>query len=108
MAALDPGDRASVSVKTWLEGDTPVIGLSGEFDLTNAERVRSAIEDTLSRQTSRLVFDVSGVEFMDSSGIALLAYAVRRVQEVELRNPTSIVRRLMELTGITEIVRITP
>jgi anti-anti-sigma factor len=108
MAALDPGDQASVSVKTWLEGGTPVISVSGELDLTNAEQIRSVIGDTLSRETTRLVFDMSGVEFMDSSGIALIAFAVRRVQEVELRNPTPIVRRLIELTGITEIVRITP
>lgn len=51
---------------------------------------------------------MSGVEFMDSSGIALLASAVRKVKEVELRNPTLIVRRLVELTGLAEILRITP
>jgi anti-anti-sigma factor len=108
MAALDPGDRASVMVKTWMEDGTPVISLSGEIDLTNAERIRSAIDDALSRGTARLVFEMSGVGFMDSSGIALLASAVRNAQEVELRDPTAIVRRLIELTGLTEILHVTP
>jgi anti-sigma B factor antagonist len=59
-------------------------------------------------KTARLVFDMSGVEFMDSSGIALLASAVQKVREVELRNPTPIARRLVELTGLAGILRITP
>jgi Glycosyltransferase family 20/Ferritin-like domain len=54
MAKLDSGDQASVTIKTWVEGGTPVVSLSGELDLTNAERVRSVIGDTLSRETERL------------------------------------------------------
>lgn len=108
MAELDSGDRASVTIKSWVEDGTPVVSLSGELDLTNAERVRSVIGDTLFRETDRLVFEMSGVEFMDSSGIALLASTVRKVREVELRNPTPIVRRLVELTGLAGILRVTP
>jgi anti-sigma B factor antagonist len=108
MAALGSGDRASVTIKTWVEDGTPVVSLSGELDLTNAEHVRSVISDSLSGQAARLVFDMSGVEFMDSSGIALLASAIQKVREVELRNPTPIVRRLVELTGLAGILRITP
>jgi anti-sigma B factor antagonist len=108
MAELDSGDPASVTIKTWVEDGTPVVSLSGELDRTNAERVRSIIRDPLSREADRLVFDMSGLEFMDSSGIALLASTVRKVRQVELRNPTPIVRRLVELTGLAEILRITP
>ena len=108
MAALGSGDQASVTIKTWIEDGTPVVSLAGELDLTNAEQVRSVISGSLSGQAARLVFDMSGVEFMDSSGIALLASAVQKVQEVELRNPTPIVRRLVELTGLAGILRITP
>jgi anti-sigma B factor antagonist len=108
MATLGAGDQASVTIKTWVEDGTPVVSLSGELDLTNAEHVRSVISDSLSGQTARLVFDMSGVEFMDSSGIALLASAIQKAREVELRNPTPIVRRLVELTGLAGILRITP
>jgi anti-sigma B factor antagonist len=108
MAALGSGDQASVTIKTWIEDGTPVVSLAGELDLTNAGQVRSVISDSLSGQAARLVFDMSGVEFMDSSGIALLASAVQKVQEVELRNPTPIVRRLVELTGLAGLLRISP
>ena len=40
------------------------------------------------------MFDISGLEFMDSSGIALLVSATRKARHVEVRHPTPIVRRL--------------
>ena len=45
---------------------------------------------------------------MDSSGLALLASVARKVPEVELRDPSPIVRRLIELTGLAEILNVSP
>jgi anti-sigma B factor antagonist len=106
MADLNPGKQAPITVKTRREGDTPVVSLSGELDLSNTERVRSQVDDALAGGSDRLVFDLSGLEFMDSSGIALLAAAAQRVRAVEIRDPPATVRRLLELTGLTEILRI--
>jgi anti-anti-sigma factor len=73
MANLEPSGRTSITVKTWAEGGTPVVSLSDELDLTNIEHVRTAIGDILTGGTERLVVETSELEFMDSSGIALLA-----------------------------------
>ena len=108
MANLDPSGRASVTVKTWAEGGTSVVSLSGELDLTNMERVRSVIGDILAGGAERLVVEASELEFMDSSGIALLASVAGKVAEIELRDPSPIVRRLVDLTGLTEILNVTP
>lgn len=105
---LDPNGRSSITVKTWAEGDTPVVSLSGELDLTNAERVKSAIGDILTVGPQRLVVETSELEFMDSSGLALLASVARKVPEIELRDPSAIVRRLIELTGLAEILNVSP
>jgi anti-anti-sigma factor len=51
--------------------------------------------------------DASGLTFMDSSGIVLLVSATQRVQEVQVRDPSPIVRRLIELTGLSKVLRIT-
>jgi len=90
------------------ENGTPVIRLSGELDMVSVEKVRSAVEDALAGESERLVFDVSELEFMDSSGIALLVSATRKARKVEVRNPVPIVRRLIELTGLTEILLMVP
>ena len=106
MAELNPGNQAPITVTTRTEGGTPVVSLSGELDLSNTGHVRSYLDDALAGGSERRVFDLSGLEFMDSSGIALLAAAAQRVREVEIREPPATVRRLLELTGLTEILRI--
>lgn len=65
------------------------------------------IEDIIAAGTERLVVEMSGLEFMDSSGLALLASVARKVPEVELRDPSPIVRRLIELTGLAGILNVT-
>lgn len=108
MADLDHHGRSPITVKAWAEGDTPVVGLSGELDLTNAERVQSVIGDVVTEGTERLVVEMSKLKFMDSSGLALLASVARKVPEIELRNPSPVVRRLIDLTGLAEILNVIP
>ena len=76
-----------------------VLRLSGDLDVTNAEQVRSAIDAVVSSETEHVIFDLEGLRFMDSSGIAMLVSVARKVREVQLRNPSAIVRRLIELMG---------
>ena len=105
MAELDPaGGAAYCTVGVSRENGTPVVRLAGELDMVSAEGVRSAVEEALAGAGERLVFDVSELEFIDSSGIALLISATRKVPKVEVHHPTPIVRRIIELTGLTEIL----
>ena len=108
MAELNTEGQAGITVRTAHQDGTPVISVAGELDLTNAEEVRSAIEAVVGGHDQRVVFDVSALTFMDSSGIALFASVTRRAREVELRDPTPIVRRLIEMTGLDKVLRMTP
>jgi anti-sigma B factor antagonist len=107
MAELDPADETYCAADVYRENGTAVIRLSGELDMVSVERVRAVIDEALANENERLVFDVSELEFMDSSGIALLISVTRKVPAVEVRNPTAIVRRIIELTGLEEILRMT-
>jgi anti-sigma B factor antagonist len=89
------------------ENGTPVVYLSGELDLTSARQFSTAIDAALGSHPGRLILDASGLTFMDSSGIVLLVSATQRVQEVQVRDPSPIVRRLIELTGLSNVLRIT-
>ena len=108
MAELDPADQAYCAAEVSREDGAAVIRLSGELDMVSVESVRSVIEAALAARSERLVFEVSGLEFMDSPGIALLISMTRKVKTVEVRNPNAIVRRIIELTGLTEILLMTP
>jgi anti-anti-sigma factor len=107
MADLDPADQAAAVASVREENGTPVVYLSGELDLTSAGQFSTAIDTALGRHPDRLILNASAVTFMDSSGIVLLVSATQRVQEVQVRDPSPIVRRLIELTGLSNVLRIT-
>lgn len=107
MADLDPVDQAAPVASVREEDGTPVVYLSGELDLTSAGQFSTAIDAALDSHPGTLILDASGLKFMDSSGIVLLVSATQRVQEVQVRDPSPIVRRLIELTGLSKVLRIT-
>jgi anti-sigma B factor antagonist len=86
----------------------PVIKLSGEVDISNADTLRKAVELLVRANPKRLVFDLGQLTFMDSSGLAAMVFAANNVETIELRRTAPIVRRVIEATGLTEILRMEP
>jgi anti-sigma B factor antagonist len=107
MAELDPVGQALVVVQVREENGLPIICLSGELDITGIGQARAAIDAAIASHPGRVVLDASGLEYMDSSGIALLVWTARKTHEVQIRNPSPVVQRLIEVTGLSEILRIT-
>lgn len=86
--------------------DTWVITVIGEVDLSNRERFLTVVDRALFASPAKLIFDLAGVRFMDSSGLGVLLSAVNRASSVEVRTPSLAVRRLIELSGLTNLLRI--
>lgn len=93
-------------------GDTVVVTLDGEFDMATTFRLEPELE-RLSRDgdVSALVIDMQGVEFMDSSALGLLLVTQQRLRAEGIRfllaNPSGSVRRMLELTGVTDELTVT-
>jgi anti-anti-sigma factor len=93
-------------VRTAKEGDTHVISLCGELDLANAGTAETALEASLGENASRIVIDMRELEFIDSTGIALLVAALgnngseEKVRFIPSAAPA--VTRVLELTGLSE------
>lgn len=86
---------------------TVVVELRGEIDLGNAAEIGAEISKSVGDQ-ARVVFDLSGVEFMDTSGLAVLLTVARTAASVLIRNPSMQVRRVIESTGLQTTLRMTP
>jgi anti-sigma B factor antagonist len=103
----DTPGSAPLGVETRTEpGGDPVIAVSGDLDISSVERLRSAVDEVSAARPDELTFDMSRLRFMDSAGIAVLLGAAGRVPTVRLRNPTPAVRRVIELTGLTQVLEI--
>ena len=66
------GRRAAVEVHVRNHERTAIIEVQGEVDLYTSPRMREAIVRTASAKTATVVVDLSGVNYMDSSGVATL------------------------------------
>jgi anti-anti-sigma factor len=109
MARLGGEGAAEIAVDVGAADDgAPVIGLQGELDLSNVDAVRGALEDLLAAEPARVVFDLSGLSFMDSSGIALLIQTAERAGRIELQKPSPVVRRLIESMGLATVLGVQP
>jgi anti-anti-sigma factor len=59
--------------------DAAVVVLDGDFDALGAGAVRSSFEELVTDGGTDVVVDMSGVRFMDSSGIGALVYLYKRL-----------------------------
>lgn len=84
----------------------PVIRLRGELDISNIAAIEAELDPVLAQADHGAVFDLSALAFMDSSGIALLLRARERVGDVVVRNPSPVVHRILQATGLIDTLRI--
>jgi anti-anti-sigma factor len=93
----DPNTHDFLSVQTAADG---AIVVSGDVDIAGGPILEAAL---LQRgKDDRLVIDLAGVSFMDSSGLRNLLAASRRANQrgaaLILRNVGPVVWRLLEIT----------
>lgn len=90
-----------INVVVDLVDENHVVRVAGELDAFTAPDVRAALVRTEDRD---VVLDLSGVTFIDSSGLALIVETRQRLQTEHHRlviGPRSdVVQRLLELSGV--------
>jgi anti-anti-sigma factor len=108
MAELEP-EPATVQIDMHLDSTgTQVVMLSGELDSSNADSLQEQVASIPPQPPRRLIFDLTGLLFMDSAGIAVLIGAAAKASSVSLRNPSPIIRRVLEATGLSSVFSIEP
>ena len=90
--------------------DHVVARVDGDLDLTNSRHLVDFLGRLSTLAEYPVEVDLSGVEFIDSSGLHALLTAHRLLLErdntLTIVNPSPCARRLLELTGCTEIFSI--
>jgi anti-sigma B factor antagonist len=104
--AAGPPEPPGLVIDCAEEPGLPVIRLAGELDLSNAAQVRAAVQAALAGRSDRVALDLAGLEFMDSSGIAMLLALSQQVREVEVRHAAGAVLRVIQVTGLDQVLRL--
>lgn len=95
-------------------GDHAIVIATGEIDLYTAPRLQSELAEVIANAApaSRIVVDMSGVEFCDSTGMNILLSCLRQVRErggeLELAAPRPAVMKILQVTALDSVFTIVP
>lgn len=101
---LAPDKGPLVTVEHWPEGSGHLVKIVGELDISTVQSVRQALDRVTATRPDLLILDLSDLLFIDSSGLALLLVAAGEAGRVQIRNPSPPVRRVIEITGLDEVL----
>jgi anti-anti-sigma factor len=87
-----------------------VLRLLGDLDVSNKDLLRDAISGALEHGPQMLVLDLSGLGFMDCSGLRVLVGTHKHLaddqRQLFVAGSLPIVRRLIRLTGLDAYLRL--
>ena len=87
-----------------------VVTIGGDLEYGTAAPLRAALLELAQGDADRLVLDMAGVDFLDSTGISLLIQAKQRFgaqgSVFVLRRPQSRVTRVLEVAGVADLFTI--
>ncbi|HEU5387382.1 MAG TPA: STAS domain-containing protein [Streptosporangiaceae bacterium] len=86
----------------------PLIGLTGEADITNAAELSELITGQLAGGTLHLTVDVAGLNFADTAAIRVFILAAKTLRQrggdLVLLRPQRTLARVLEILGVDEEV----
>jgi anti-sigma B factor antagonist len=101
-----------LSVSRQSVGGYPVVAVSGEVDVYSAPSLKESITDLLTSGASTVVVDLSGVAFLDSTGLGALVEARAATSDAGGSLPLVCsqerIIKLFTITGLDEVFAIHP
>ncbi|MBF4606804.1 STAS domain-containing protein [Curtobacterium sp. VKM Ac-1393] len=92
--------------------DTAVLECSGRLNMVSAPAFREAVAQVVADGRARVVVELSGVEFMDSSGLGALVGSLKTARQaggdLRIAAPSEQVQMVLQLSNIDKILRTYP
>jgi anti-sigma B factor antagonist len=100
-------------VERKIEPDITVLEISGRLALgRESQRIETMVEELSNKGSSRVVLDLTGVDYIDSAGIGMLALAAGKMKEaggtMAIVAPEGRVLQLLNLTQLHLVVNVSP
>ena len=102
---------AELDLESLVSGDVGTVVVRGEIDVATAPQLREALHELVQGGAKQIVLDCAALSFLDSSGIGWLVATRKRLGDdgqLVIDSPPSHVRKVLELTGVTEELSLRP
>jgi anti-sigma B factor antagonist len=103
------GMQKTVAASTRSAGEITIVDLVGQIDLGSSPALRKTLLDSL-KTTKHMAINLSGVSYIDSSGIASLLEVLREAKDSEkklvLFGVAAAVLQVLQLTRLTGVFEI--
>ncbi len=92
-------------------GDTLKVIIKGDLDNHNVSVMRAEIDQEIEKHPIKnIIFDLSELEFMDSSGVGLIVGRYKRIKafsgNVYIAGAKPAVKRVIDVSGLNKIIPI--
>ena len=88
--------------------DEVTVALLGEIDISNEAALGVALAEVVGMKPARIVIDLAGVSYLDSSGIRCLLNIAKQAatagSAMVVCRPVGIVLRVLEICGVDELL----
>jgi anti-sigma B factor antagonist len=96
-----------LSFSTTDQGGVAVVQVGGEVDVYTAPQLRTALDEHIGRGHTRLVIDLDGVQFLDSTGLGVLVGRLKLVRTrdgwVRIVCTNERILRVFTITGLDKV-----
>ena len=87
-----------------------VVRVAGEVDMDTAPRLEQRLLQLAHDQTPLITVDLAETDFIDSTGLHAIVMAVKELRaqggDLVLRSPSPSTARVLELSGLTAVVKV--
>ncbi len=91
-------------------GESTVLAVRGEVDVYTAPRLREKLVELVAQGNYRIVVDLDGVDFLDSTGLGVLVGGLKRLRthggDMTLVCTHQCILKVFEITGLTKVFAI--
>jgi anti-sigma B factor antagonist len=100
-------------IETRTEAGTAIVTITGRLTLgRDLERLETAVSEAITAGQTRIVLDVAGLDYLDSSGVGTivgcLSNAKKAGGDLRLAGTSPRVARIFQLTGVNALVTVYP
>jgi anti-sigma B factor antagonist len=105
-------DTLSIDVRATGDGSIQLFSLGGSLDIATSPSLRAALLSAAEGEKHEIIVDLTGLEFLDSTGLGALIGAHKRASEhhgsVRLVAQEGQILRLLRITGLLDVFAVYP